>query len=208
MTKTPLRSNLQGSITEYTTFSGKHKDWITFNRTFRSVASAHGYDYILQDDSFKAVDKAEQEKYKDDNAFIFNAFRKSWALGINYYVVKQNDKTLDGRQVNLDAKENYRGETMKHAILNECMQYVINTKLTSTTHRGVEAFNNNLNDAVIHLNHQGYNVDDKLLKSINIASIQDPIYEAIIDQAATDSKIILRELQIQVYKKHVQSSTK
>ena len=97
---------------------------------------------------------------------------------------------------------------MKDAILNECMQSLINTKLISTTHGGVEVFNNVFNDAVNYLNHQGYNVDDKLLKSIYIASVQDPTYEAIIDQAAADSKITLRELQIQVHRKYVQSSTK
>ena len=88
------------------------------------------------------------------------------------------------------------------------MQSLIKTKLTSTTHRGDGAFNIVFNDAVIHLKHQGYNVDDKLLKSIHIASVQDPTYEAIIDQAAAYSKITLREPQIQVRRKYVQSSTK
>ena len=207
-TQFPNRSNVKVSINDYPTFSGKHKDWVTFNRTFRAVASAHGYDYILQDDLFQVSDLDEEDRYKEDNTFIFNAFKKSWALGINYYIVEQNEKNLDGRKVYLDAKDYYRGEAMKDAILNESMQSLCNAKLTSTTHGGVETFNNAFNNAVIDLNHQGHNLNDKILKSIYIASIQDPIYEAIIDQAAGDSKITLRELQVQIHRKYIQSSTK
>jgi len=49
-----LRSSMmsQGSqtasIADYPYFSGKAKDWIAFERKFRSVASPQGFDHVLQ----------------------------------------------------------------------------------------------------------------------------------------------------------------
>jgi hypothetical protein len=42
-----------------------------------------------------------------------------WAESLNFYLVEQNKKEKDGRQVYPDAKKYFRGEAVKDAILNE-----------------------------------------------------------------------------------------
>ena len=46
---------------EYPKFSGKAKDWIVFERKFRSVASSHCLDYVLQDEPFEPSESSERE---------------------------------------------------------------------------------------------------------------------------------------------------
>ena len=47
------KRNVKVSITDYPKFSGKAKDWVAFERKFRSVASSQGFDYVLQDKEFE-----------------------------------------------------------------------------------------------------------------------------------------------------------
>ena len=84
--------NVKVSITEYPKFSGQAKDWVTFERKFRSVASSQGFDYILQEDEFDPDDDIEKKKYQEDSAFIYDAFQNSWADSMNFYLVEQNKK--------------------------------------------------------------------------------------------------------------------
>ena len=96
-------------------FSGKAiKDWVTFERKFRTQASSQGFDYILQEDEFDPDD--EKKQYQEDSAFIYDAFQNSWADSMNFYLVEQNKKDKNGRKVYFDAKNYFRGAAVKDAI--------------------------------------------------------------------------------------------
>jgi hypothetical protein len=68
------KRNVKVSITDYPKFSGKAKDWVAFERKFRSVASSQGFDYVLQDKEYEATTLAEEKTY---------AFQNSWADSMN-----------------------------------------------------------------------------------------------------------------------------
>ena len=126
------RRNVKVSIAEYPKFSGKAKDWIIFERKFRSVASSRCLDHVLQDEEYEPTDPTGRQQYKEDLAFIYDAFQNAWADSMNFYLVEQNKKTKDGRKVYLDAKNYFRGAAVKDAILTENMDELINYKLTHT----------------------------------------------------------------------------
>ena len=60
------KRNVKVSIADYPKFSGKAKDWITFERKFRSVASSQGFDHILQEKEFQPTSNEEEKKYELD----------------------------------------------------------------------------------------------------------------------------------------------
>ena len=53
------RRNVKVSITEYPKFTGKAKDWIVFERKFRSVASSQNLDRVLQDEEYEPTDSVD-----------------------------------------------------------------------------------------------------------------------------------------------------
>ena len=69
------KRNVKVSISAYPKFSGKAKDWITFERKFRSVASSKGFDQVLQEKEFQPGSQEEDKQYELDLAFIYDAFQ-------------------------------------------------------------------------------------------------------------------------------------
>ena len=67
------RRNVKVSITEYPKFTGKAKDWVVFERKFRSVASSHNLDRVLQDEEYEPTDSVDGAQYKEDLEFIYDA---------------------------------------------------------------------------------------------------------------------------------------
>jgi len=120
------RRNVKVSITEYPKFTGKAKDWIVFERKFRSVASSHNLDRVLQDEEYEPTYLVDGAQYKEDFGFIYDAFQNAWADSMNFYLVEQNKKTKDGRKVYLDTKNYFSGAAVKDAILTENMDELVN----------------------------------------------------------------------------------
>jgi len=56
------KRNVKVSITEYPKFSGQAKDWVTFERKFRSVASSQGFDYILKEEEYYPTDEFQKKQ--------------------------------------------------------------------------------------------------------------------------------------------------
>ena len=159
------RRNVKISIGDYPKFSGKAKDWISFERKFRSTASSHGFDHVLQDEDFEPTDEIDWRQFHEDSAFIYDAFQNAWADSMNFYLVEQNKKEENGRKVYMDAKNYFRGEAVKDAILTENVDELVNTKLTYSTPNGAEGFNNKFNDIVNSLEQQGHVLDPKILRA-------------------------------------------
>ena len=176
------KRNVKVSITDYPKFSGQAKDWVTFERKFRSVASSQGFDYILKEEEFDPDDDIEKKQYQEDSSFIYDAFQNSWADSMNFYLVEQNKKNKDGRKVYLDAKNYFRGAAVKDAILMENMDTLINYKLTHTTPNGAEGYNNKFNDIVNSLEQQGHVLEPTVLKGIFLGNMKDKVYEQLKDQ--------------------------
>jgi len=124
------KRNVKVSISDYPKFSGKAKDWITFERKFRSVASSQGFDHVLQEKEFQPGSQEEDKQYELDLAFIYDAFQNVWADATNFYLVEKNKKMKNGRQVYLDAVNYFRGAAVTDAILTENMDTLVNFKLT------------------------------------------------------------------------------
>jgi hypothetical protein len=197
------RRNVKVSISEYPKFSGKAKDWIAFERKFRSVASSQGFDRVLQDKEFIPQDDIDEEQYAEDLTFIYDAFQNCWADSMNFYLVEQNKKTKDGRRVYLDAKNYFRGTAVEDAIMTENMDELINYKLTHSTLNGAEGYNNKFNDIVNSLEQQGHVLEPKILKGIYLGNIKDKVYENIKDNAATTPSLTLPEVQAQILRKYI-----
>ena len=197
------KQNVKVSISDYPKFSGKAKDWVAFERKFRSVASSQGFDYVLQDKEFEAMTLAEEKTYELDSAFIYDAFQNSWADSMNFYLVEQNKKNKNGRKVYIDAKNYFRGAAVKDAILTENMDDLVNYKLTHTTPNGAEGFNNKFNDVVNSLEQQGHKLAPKILKGIYLGNIKDKTYENIKDQAAANEELDLPDIQAQILRKYL-----
>jgi len=106
--------------------ANKAKDWIVFERLFRSIASSHSLDHVLQDEEYKPIDPTYRHQYKEDLAFIYDAFQNAWADSMNFYLVEQNKKTKDGRKVYFNIKNYFRGAAVKNAILTENMDELVN----------------------------------------------------------------------------------
>ena len=197
------KRNVKVSIADYPKFSGKAKDWITFERKFRSVASSQGFDHILQEKEYQPMNQEEEKQYEMDLAFIYDAFQNVWADATNFYLVEKNKKQKNGRQVYLDAVNYFRGAAVKDAILTENMDTLVNFKLTHTTPNGAEGFNNKFNDIVNSLEQQGHTLAPPILKGIFLGNIQDKVYENIKDQAAANDKMKLPEIQSQILQKYL-----
>ena len=120
------KRNVKVSITDYPKFSGKAKEWITFERKFRSVAASQRFDHVLQEKDFVPQTQEEEKQYELDLAFIYDAFQNVQANATNFYLVEKNDKNKDGRQVYLDAINYFRGAAVKDTILPENMDTSVN----------------------------------------------------------------------------------
>ena len=202
-TQAARRRNVKISIGDYPKFSGKAKDWVSFERKFRSTASSHGFDHVLQDEDFEPTDEVDWRQFQEDSAFIYDAFQNAWADSMNFYLVEQNKKEKNGRKVYMDAKNYFRGEAVKDAILTENMDDLVNTKLTYSTPNGAEGFNNKFNDIVNSLEQQGHVFDPKILKGIYLGNIKDKVYENIKDNAAATETSTLVDIQAQILRKYL-----
>ena len=197
------RRNVKVSISEYPKFSGQAKDWITFERKFRSVASSQGLDHVMQVEEVIPLTDIEEKNYQSDCAFIYDAFQNCWADSMNFYLVEKNKRKKDGRQVYLDAKNYFRGTAVKDAILTENMDQLVNYKLTHNTPNGAEGFNNKFNDIVNSLEQQGHVLDPKIIKGIYLGNVLDKVYENIKDQAAANETTKLADVQAQILRKYL-----
>ena len=65
---------------------------------FRSTASSHGFDHVLQDEDFEPTDEIDWTQFQEDSAFIYDAFQNAWADSMNFYLVEQNKKEKNGRK--------------------------------------------------------------------------------------------------------------
>ena len=101
--QTTSKRNVKVSISDYPKFTGLAKDWISFERKFRSVASSQGFEYVLQEEEYEPITENERSTYKLDLSFIYDAFQNSWADSMNFFLVEQNKPTKNGRKVYLDA---------------------------------------------------------------------------------------------------------
>jgi hypothetical protein len=61
---TLARRNVKISITDYPKFSGKARDWQTFDRKFNSVAATQGYAYILASEEYQPTSEEDKEVYQ------------------------------------------------------------------------------------------------------------------------------------------------
>jgi hypothetical protein len=159
------RRNVKISISDYPKFSGKAKDWTIFDRKFTSVVASQGFSYILGEEDFIPMTQEDEATYKEDSAFIYQAFQMCWAESLNFYLVEQNKKEKDGRQVYLDAKKYFRGEAVEDAILNETVANLVTSKLTPNTFNGAEGYNNKFNDNKNQLIQLGYDLPEKSSKA-------------------------------------------
>jgi len=97
--QTTNKQNVKVSISDYSKFTGLAKDWISFERKFRSVASLQGFEYVLQNENYEPVTENESSSYKLDSTFIYDAFQNSWADSMKFYLVEQIKPTKNGRNV-------------------------------------------------------------------------------------------------------------
>ena len=105
----------------------------------------------------------------------------------------------------MDAKNYFRGEAVKDALLTENMDELVNTKLTYSTPNGAEGFNNKFNDIVNSLEQQGHVLDPKILKGIYLGNVKDKLYENIKDNAAAAENTSLADIQSQILRKYLSS---
>ena len=88
--QTTSKQNVKVSISDYPKFTGLVKDWISFERKFRLVASSQGFEYVHQEEEYEPITENERSSYKLDLSFIYDAFQNSWADSMNFYLVEQN----------------------------------------------------------------------------------------------------------------------
>jgi len=127
--QTTSKWNVKVSISDYPKFTGLAKDWISFERKFRSVASLQGFEYVLQEEEYEPVTENGRSSYKLDLTFICDAFQNSWADSMKFYLVEQNNPTKNGRKVYLDVVNYFRGNAVKDAILNQNMKELMNQNM-------------------------------------------------------------------------------
>ena len=78
----------------------------------------------------------------EDLEFPYDAFQNTCADSMAFYLIEQNKKAKDGREVYFDAKDYIRGAAVKDTIKTENMDELINYKLTHITPNGAEGYNN------------------------------------------------------------------
>jgi hypothetical protein len=199
------RRNVKVSITDFPKFNGDAKEWIPFSRKFLAVASSQGFEYLFQDPEFIPITASDEAQYKSDLAFIFDAFKNSWAGARNYFLVQQAEKPeKNGRKIYFDAQKYFRGEAQEDSIIMENVAALVNTKLTMDSFKGAEGYNDRFNETVNTLEQQGETVSPRLLKCIYLSNIQDKKYDSMEDQ----SKFSLPDVQATILRKHLQSSDK
>jgi len=194
----PLMRKSQ-KILEYPQFNGNPSEWKYFERNFLAAANSQNYGHVL-DSSFTPTAEQEEE-FKIDARYIFQAFSASWAKGKNYDIVDKHKYTCDGRQVYLDALAYYRNGAFTVIELQEAIHDLVNNKLTHTTHDGASGYNSKFNESVYVINQIGPTLDPILVKCIYFANIQDPTYDTIKDQTSID-KMRLLDIQSLMLKKY------
>ena len=194
------RRNVKISITEYPKFSGKAKDWISYERKFLAIASSQGLAYLLQE---KEPTDFSEDIIKADKTYLYDAFNNSWAEGINFHLVQKHQATTDGRAVYLGAQKYFRGTAMKDSLIMECVSNLVNNKLTPNTFNGAEGFNNAFNDNLNTLQELDVKLDDTLIKCLYLNNITDKDYNTIKDHPQQYKSV--DDVQTHILRKYVSS---
>lgn len=195
------RRNVKISITDFPKFSGRSKDWLEFSRKFTSIANTQGMGYVLEEKEFQPSTPEEEACYKEDKEYIFSALKTLWG-GKNLSLLTKHEKTKDGRLAYLGAQSYFRGEAQSDTLLQEAISDLMSNKLTPTTYDGAEGYNDNFNEAISSLDLLGYELPEKLVKSIYTNNITDWVYDTIKDSPSS-TKLTLSELQSAILKKYI-----
>jgi len=94
-------------IANYPKFSGQQKDWKQFEKDFVATANSQNYGHVLDLEWMPTQD--QEEEFKMDLKYIFQAFTLSWSTGFNYNIVNKHKPTQDGRAVYKEALSYFVG---------------------------------------------------------------------------------------------------
>jgi len=182
----------QQKITDYPTFSGQQADWRLFERKFIAIANSQNYGHVLD---LNITPTPEQEdEYKADLKYIYQAFSVSWSSGLNYNIVNDHKRTQDGRAIYVDALKYFQGGAFTQVELQTAITNLVNNKLSPTTHDGAEGYNSKFNDYIATIERAGVALDNQLVKCLYLAIINDDLYTTIKDQTSLD-KMNMLEIQ-------------
>jgi len=177
----PLMKKVQ-KVADFPQFNGHQREWKFFERTFLAVATTQNYGHVLQTNPLFVPLPEQEEEFKLDCNYIYQAFRVAWCKGSNYDIVDKHKNTCDGRQVYLDALDYYRSGAFTIVELQDAINDLVNNKLLPITHDGAAGYNSKFNEAVNTINHVGYTLDPKIVKCLYLANIQDSLYDTIKDR--------------------------
>jgi len=179
-------------IADYPKFSGQRKDWKQFKKDYVAVANSQNYGHVL--DLEWAPTQDQEEEYKMDSKYIFQAFTLSWNTGFNYNLVSKHKPLQDGRAVYKEALSYFVGGSYAQIELQAAISNLVNNKLTHSTSNGAEGYNPKFNDYITTIEQVGERLAPNIIRCLYLANIQDELYTTIKDQTGLD-KMSLTDVQ-------------
>ena len=90
----------------YPKFTEHSNDWIEFERNFKSIATAQGFEHILQ--KAVATKPLDDTCYVLDSAFIYKALQYCCSDSKNIQILYQHALSQDGKQAYNDVQKSFR----------------------------------------------------------------------------------------------------
>ena len=142
-TTNPKPTKPKFDIKAYPKFSGKRKDFQTFDRLFMAVLWLHGLSYLLkQSYVLPPPDSDEYKTYIADNQLLFDSIKYAIAEGFVFIKVKRFEGTRDGRKAYRYLYEYCEGQGLEDTKATRALEDSMTLELTKGGNYGMDAFPN------------------------------------------------------------------
>jgi hypothetical protein len=202
-------TNVKLDVKAYPIFNGENASWSNFKRCVTSMACTHNLDDVF-DVSYNAPQPGDPDYqlYFERNQFVFSMWTSRITAGLALSILRDFEKTKDGRGVYLKLLDIYECSSNKNQVATIALARLTNLKMTYNSNGGAPVYISQFRDALNDLRDAGYPIDDVMIKTMFLQKIQDIDYTHIVDALMISSDHFEVCMQTILYKYNLLANNK
>ena len=181
-------TNVKLDVKAYPVFNGENASWSKFKRGVTSMACTHNLDDVF-DESYIVPQPGspDYQLYFERNQFVFSMWTSRITAGLALSILRDFEKTKDGRGVYLKLLNIYECSSNKNQVATMALAKLTNLKMAYNSNGGAPVYISQFRDALNDLKDARYPIDDIMIKTMFLGKIQDKDYTHIVDALMVSS---------------------
>ena len=196
---TPRKLQIKVDVTHYPTFDGKDTSWKKFYARFVAIAAGHKLclpmpHKVGADEKLKAFKFLENERYQDENSFLFSAIQNSCANapGACNSRIQKYEEEMDGYGALKSLYQWYESQGSVEDLRRRLMTKLLNLQLKHDTRGWADSYIGIFEEIIIDLDKTG-TLSDVDKKNFFLNGIVDTTFDLTKDVCRNEPTITYDE---------------